>query len=243
MSPGLDWNHIQQLKHTHRNGPGGNAFAGFTRRYRHLLNDCLSAIEEESRAYLEKHQQQTACRQGCVSCCSQFVSVNVAHALLVVNYLYDDEILLEYFLKRYRIWRKSFSKKSTASTILNQLENYTTRSAVVCSYPQELCSAYHRLEIACPFLKQGSCSIHAIRPIVCAAYFSLTDAEYCRPDSATPPLILEITPPRELLMEMDGLIKPQFHLHQESLPDLVYKLMTRGMAEVSKELEYLFAAR
>ena len=44
---------------------------------------------------------------------------------------------------------------------------------------RDLSTAYFALGIACPFLEEESCSIHADRPLVCREYLVTSPAELC----------------------------------------------------------------
>ncbi|MDO8578525.1 MAG: YkgJ family cysteine cluster protein [Dehalococcoidales bacterium] len=147
------------------------------------------------------------------------------------------------FLKGYEKWLSSFENDPKAMPVLKNLEGYTTRSAAIKHYSQELCTDYHKLDIPCPFLDQGQCSIHEVRPVVCASYFSLSPVEQCRPDSESTPAILSITPSEIYLRRMAGLADIRWYMHQEPLPKLVYKLLTQGMPEVSRQIEGLFDSK
>jgi Fe-S-cluster containining protein len=107
-------------------------------------------------------------------------------------------------------------------------------------YSQELLSAYHAFAIPCPFLDGSQCAIYPVRPVCCAAYFSVSPPDYCRSDSTTLASILEVTPSQVNLQRLAELADPRLSLHQESLPKLVYKLLTKGLPEVVLELEKLF---
>ena len=56
----------------------------------------------------------------------------------------------------------------------------------------------------------------------------------------TPAVLLQITPSRSNLRKLSELTDPRLSLHQESLPKLVFKLLTDGLPEVAVEVARLF---
>src|SRR5262249_2002650 len=46
--------------------------------------------------------------------------------------------------------------------------------------------AYFAQQIACPFLEDESCSVHADRPLACREYLGTSPAAHCRQPSAEP---------------------------------------------------------
>lgn len=212
----------------------------FLRNYRKSLGRIFDDFQAEVAGYSYQNNAPVTCREGCTACCSQFISVNVSHAIVAADYLNADKKAAHIFRSGYERWVHSFESNPEAAAVLRELETYTTHAAALKPYPQELCAAYHKLNIPCPFLDSGRCAIHKVRPVVCAAYFSLSPAADCAPDSTVQPSILEIEPAREVLKYMAGLTDSRLYKHQEPLPKLVNKLITLGLTEVEKEVEGLF---
>lgn len=212
----------------------------FMRSYRKLLNCVFDDIYAEVRNYTDRINTGITCREGCGTCCSQFVSVNVSHAILITDYLYADKKAMAVFLSGYDRWSSSIANNPDAASILRQLEAHTSFAATLKPYPQELCVSYHKLGIPCPFLNQGQCSIRKVRPIVCAAYFSISPIVHCAPDSSVQPLILEVKPEQMHLKLMAELADSKYYSHQEPLPKIVNKMITQGLAQVEEEVDRLF---
>jgi Fe-S-cluster containining protein len=243
MSAFTDLARIKEVQRKARQGEYGERRKEYTRQYRQVLELIFDEIGAEVRSYIDSGEGLITCNKGCGTCCSQFVSVNVSHALLITDYLYASERAMSTFLNGYNRWLRDFENSPKAMSVLSNLEEYTTATSVVKHYPQELCIVYHALDIPCPFLERGQCSIHAVRPVVCAAYFSVSPTEHCRPDSTIQPLILEVPPSQEYLRKLAELTDPRLSLHQEPLPKLVYKLLTQGLPEVASEVEKLFKSQ
>jgi Fe-S-cluster containining protein len=245
MSPQTpDLSLIKEIKSQSLRGAMGVQRKEYVRRYRQTLELIYDEIKTASGPYLQSGgDKHITCGKGCTSCCFQFVSVNLAHALLIVDYLYSGYKAMPVFLKGYEQWLSSFENNPRAMPVLNSLEESTTRAAAMKHYSQELCTDYHKLDIACPFLDEGQCSIHEARPVVCASYFSVSPVEQCRADSDSPPFILRHTPSEIYLRRMAALADIRWYTHQEPLPTLVYKLLTQGLPEVSRQIEGLFESK
>lgn len=98
-----------------------------------------------------------ACSPGCDYCCHNQVEVTPPEALLIGNYL-----------------EKQFSPRELGR-LLEKLEyNLSVRSG-----KSKIEVARIRQELPCPFLRQGNCSIYAVRPLVCRAMHAL-DASQCK---------------------------------------------------------------
>jgi len=240
MSTSTDLASIKEVQRKARQGDFGVWRKDYTRQYRQVLERIYEEIREEIRPYLNIPEESITCLKGCPHCCAQFVSVPVSHAVLITDYLYASEKAMSHFLRGYDDWLRAVEDNPQAAAVLSSLEEYTASAAAVKHYPQELCAAYHAIDIPCAFLDRGQCSIHAVRPIVCAAYFSVSPPDYCRADSDTLASILAISPSQANLRKLAELTDPRLSLHQESLPKLVYKLLTTGLPEVILEVERLF---
>jgi Fe-S-cluster containining protein len=197
----------------------------------------------ETCLYSDFSEEGITCRKGCTHCCEHFVSIPVSHAVLIPDYLYSSERALSSFLHGYDRWVRVIADNPQAFAVLGRLEEYTSLSAAVKPYSQELLSEYHALAIPCPFLDKRECSIYPVRPVYCAAYFSVSSPKYCQSDSAMPATILEVKPSQTNLRKLAELTDPRLSLHQENLPKLVYKLLTNGLPELSLEIQRLFDAQ
>lgn len=240
MSASTDLARIKEVQRKARQGESGERRKEYSRRYRQVLEQIFEEIRQEIRPHMDPPVEGITCKKGCTYCCAQFVSVPVSHALLITDYLYASEKAMSAFLLGYDRWIRAIEDNPQASAVLSSLEEYTTSAAAVKHYPQELCVAYHALDIPCAFLDRGQCSIHAVRPVVCASYFAMSPPDYCRADSDTLATIFEVAPSQANLRKLAELTDPRLSLHQEPLPKLVYKLLTQGLPAVFLEVERLF---
>jgi Fe-S-cluster containining protein len=58
--------------------------------------------------------------------------------------------------------------------------------------------AYAQLNILCPFLKEGTCSIYPVRPFVCSEYVVSSPSEKCKPSIDNMTIILKGAYSREI---------------------------------------------
>jgi Fe-S-cluster containining protein len=242
-SPVTDLRRIRELERKAHQGELGAWRKEYLQQYRQVLEHIFEEIRVETRHYINSSPEGITCRKGCAHCCEHFVSISLSHALLIVDYLYTREKLLTQFLRKYNRWLRSIEDNPQSAAVFSRLEEHTTFAAVVKPYSQELLSGYHAFSIPCPFLDGGQCSIYPIRPVCCAVYFSMSPPDYCRSDNAIPATTLTLPPSQVNLRRLAGLADPRFSLHQESLPKLVYKLLTLGLPEIVLELQKLFNAQ
>jgi Fe-S-cluster containining protein len=234
---------IRETAKKSREGEAGLWRREFFNRYRQVLEHIFDETRDEIRPYLNSTEESISCRKGCAHCCEHFVSVSVSHALVVTDYLVANEKAISSFLHSYENWIGAIEANPPASAIFHILEESTASSAMVKPSSQEMLGAYHSFSIPCPFLDHGQCAIYPVRPICCAAYFSVSSPDYCRSDSATLATIFEVAPSQANLRKMAKLADPRFFMHQENLPTLVYKLLVHGLPDVAIGIQKLFDAQ
>lgn len=135
-----------------------------------------------------------ACGPGCGACC-----------VLNVAVLIPEAVAIAWFLQR----RLSVEEMDGLRT---RLQDLITRTRWLDDEERLF------LRAPCAFLdEQGSCMIHAVRPLLCRAITS-TDAKTCR-DAIT-------------MVPLDGMASVEMNLFQKQLADIVY-------CELAKTLEEL----
>ena len=234
---------IREIKRKSHQGDAGAWRKEFTRQYRQGLERIFEEIREEIRPYIDSPEEGITCKKECTHCCEHFVSIPVSHAVLITDYLYASEKALSSFLGGYDRWVRVIEDNPQAYAVFSSLEEHCASAAIVKPYSQELLAAYHAFSIPCPFLDRGQCAIYPVRPVCCATYFSVSPPEYCQSDSNIPATILEVKPSEANLRKLAELTDPRLSLHQESLPKLVYKLLTNGLPEVFLEIQKLFESQ
>jgi Fe-S-cluster containining protein len=120
-----------------------------------------------------------SCRAGCGACCRQFVPVSPTEAIAVARLV---EALPE--PRRSEVRRRfADAAERLVSAGLVPAERSHRDPAEIAGLTRE---AYWRLQIACPFLEDESCSIHADRPVECRNYQVSSPPERCRDPFAYP---------------------------------------------------------
>jgi Fe-S-cluster containining protein len=138
-----------------------------------------------------------SCKAGCGACCRQLVAISVIEAQALA------ELVAAMPAERQQVIRSRFAaalRRLEAAGLLDSnapkgqrallAEARGERSALV----EDAGRRYFQQQIACPFLDEESCSIHAERPLVCREYHVTSSAEKCarlynmRVDKVEPPL-------------------------------------------------------
>ena len=226
---------IEKVEREANRGTYGAWRREFCKRYREVYFRICQEASQDQKNYLNSTGSEITCHKGCAYCCVQYISISLAHGLIIVDYLYSNPKVMELFFMRYKHWQKSVA----GSPALQVLEQYTTFSPAVRRTPQALLDEYARLGVPCPFLVGRACSIYPVRPICCASHVSVSPPENCREGSAALPLISEAVPSQEQLRELALLGESVLSMHQETLPQLIYKLLTEGLPGILSNLELI----
>lgn len=139
-----------------------------------ILGDLSNSLCDLTIQSADQSGQKLSCREGCGACCRQAVPITPVEARAIADWLdrqpEDRQVVLH---DRFR----SAAARLEESGLARQLREHTdfsNRSAM-----QESGLKYFALGIACPFLEQERCTIHAIRPLRCREYLVVSPAEFC----------------------------------------------------------------
>jgi Fe-S-cluster containining protein len=135
-----------------------------------LSNRIVGGLEEK----VDKREgMEISCKKGCGACCRQHVPISPPEARLLSEMIEDmpEERRIQ-LKKRFKqaALRLQDSGLLRAAMYYNNLTEDETRAMV---------KDYFELGIACPFLEEESCSIHANRPLICREYLVISSPEYC----------------------------------------------------------------
>ncbi len=143
----------------------------------------LQALADQSatraQAGVERAGLKVSCAKGCGACCRQLVAISLVEARALADLV---EAMPE--PRRGEI-RARFQAAMTRARESGVLERDYDDSALDAEYPlaesgvERLANAWFRLGVACPFLEEESCSIHAVRPLVCRQYLVTSPSEVC----------------------------------------------------------------
>jgi Fe-S-cluster containining protein len=148
-------------------------------------------------AQAQARAKQISCRVGCGACCRQLVAISVVEAQALAD------VVAAMPAERQQVIRARFAealRRLEEALMLDPKGPKGRRALMVMGQGDasklrdEVGQRYFRLQIACPFLEDESCSIHAERPLVCREYHVTSPAEKCaklyevRVDKVEPPL-------------------------------------------------------
>jgi Fe-S-cluster containining protein len=145
-----------------------------------VFQGLADAIVEIGARSVEREGQVVSCRKGCGACCRQPVPISESEAQAIrglVNALPEP---------RRSAVRERFDRARVRLAEAGLLEPFEHPVPMAPGQKQELAIAYFRLGLACPFLEDESCSIHADRPVACREYLVSSPAVCCaQPTPAT----------------------------------------------------------
>ncbi|WP_243312540.1 YkgJ family cysteine cluster protein [Fundidesulfovibrio agrisoli] len=119
---------------------------------------------------------RASCEKGCVSCCYQLIVMSDHEALLLAHI-----VSLMEPKERARV-------KAALRSMLQILERHGLLAEMLDSHANcftdskrlvEVQKKYWELQLACPFLVDGACSVYAFRPLVCRQYMVSSPRECC----------------------------------------------------------------
>lgn len=170
-----------------------------------------------------------SCSKGCWFCCSQHVGASLQECDAIVYWLHKHEDVCKAFLSRYPAWRSRLHDNEDVFQQVNQ----AGRASL--SQPHDIQAhekfmqkgeAYRQLNILCPFLGDGTCSIYPVRPFVCASYVVVSPPEYCKSSSNKDPILLLGAPSPAL--QLPYFRGPKDFVMFSPAPLLVYEIINGG---------------
>ena len=135
-----------------------------------LSNHIMDGIEEK----VEKQDEvEISCQKGCGACCRQHVPISPAEARLMHAIV---ENMPEPGRSDFRERFDEAAQRLKDSGIMDQAMNYHRLAPAEI---KSMATDYFKLGIACPFLEDESCSIHAFRPLICREYLVISSPDHC----------------------------------------------------------------
>jgi hypothetical protein len=194
--------------------------------------DVIRNIEKTQAEMALSRGETITCHKGCSYCCTQYVDASIQEAEAIVFYLYQNEGALNNFLQAYPGWRERVHACGDSfQQIVRQWEK-TEGTGWHCRKTVEggLASLYEFTvaNIPCPFLHDSACSIHEVRPYVCAGAFATTPAELCQPLYRSRAKIYTTVPPA-LLDDTSFYYRRLERPVQDILPIMVYSILSNGI--------------
>jgi len=137
--------------------------------------------------------KRISCSKGCWFCCSQHVGASLEECDAIVYWLHLHQDVREGFMARYPAWRSRLCEHEAVFQQVSQA------GSVSMSRPHDLpareefmqkAENYGQLNVLCPFLDHGICSIYPVRPLVCATHVVVSPPDQCKSSSMEAPMLL-----------------------------------------------------
>jgi Fe-S-cluster containining protein len=133
----------------------------------------------------EKTRQEgghIACRAGCCACCHCLVPLSVPEALRLMQEVLNLPESRQKLVQR--VWlltARRILRKKPPQEVLDQPAE---PAGDIAPELTAVSNWYHGLKQACPFLREGLCTIYEIRPLACREHFVKGSYRACRGDDA-----------------------------------------------------------
>ena len=224
------------------------AYLGTLGRRRKAFCITYSEHKKKKLEYISKEQIKTAhsmgksisCHKGCSFCCDEIIPVRIQESEAIVYYLYQNEIALSGFIKRFPAWYNETIKHQDILVKIGQAKNNAlfyqsdTTDQMIKTVASEA-KSFWEYHIHCPFLINNSCSIYEIRPYVCAGLYSLDPSEYCNPSSEKLPTLYSAYAHSDDI-DMSFWDERLNVIDEEVLPNVVMNTLTSGLKYMSENI-------
>jgi len=118
---------------------------------RFVLTEASNSV---NRVRLTVLRGKESCRPGCNACCKRLVRITIGHAILIYERLEKDGS-----------WEKVRAECEKVRPIMGDVTSLS----------------YFRMNIECPLLSEGKCSVYDLRPAQCSTHLVTSDPELCNP--------------------------------------------------------------
>lgn len=228
---------IKKIEAKEKKGSYGTWRKEFCRKYLELLIRIQNNTHNSLVETLTPKGEMITCRKGCTYCCFHYVTVSLAHGIVIVDYLYKRKGLLKQFVDNHEKWhRKGFSISNSIDRTRIQAISSSTPIDRVIKDTRPLSARYLDMNIQCPFLVDNRCFIYDVRPLSCSGHYSVSPPDWCISVSQQKPVIYHITPNDEDLTKMIRLADPRLILYELTLPTMIHKVLTEGSSSVMSEM-------
>jgi Fe-S-cluster containining protein len=133
--------------------------------------------------HLASNQQYIPCRKGCCACCSYLVALSLPEVFCI-----QQDLLKLSAKHRQRVLQSAFI---SAKKILNLevLKKHNINQAIG---TEQISHWYSELDLSCPFLSGGTCSIYEKRPLACREHMVITSPASCKKNGMNDPEIISL---------------------------------------------------
>lgn len=186
------------------------------------------------RAITESHEYPT-CHDGCPNCCYLYFQASLQECEAAVYYLYEHPDKMDIFLKNYKSWRKGLKDNGDIFKECARLwydgRGKDAKPEAKKAF-EDAATRYQQQLLLCPFIHNGSCIIHEVRPYLCADTVCTSPEEDCHPKSKKTPKYYKTQTPALFdqsfyFGEIDGYVFAFF-------PLTVYDILKGGYSTLAK---------
>jgi Fe-S-cluster containining protein len=140
-----------------------------------VLQGLASGVVDAAVSAREAEGERVSCGPGCGACCRQPVPIAASEAVLIGELL---DAMPEERRRRTEARFEAACEELERAGLMESLRGLDDLPDAEAR--QALGRAYFELGIACPFLEDESCGIHADRPLACREYLVTSPAERCQ---------------------------------------------------------------
>jgi Fe-S-cluster containining protein len=228
---------IKKIEAAEKKGQLGVWRKEFCRRYPESLARIQSNTYNALAEAAAQKGEAITCRKGCTYCCFHYVAVSLAHGIVIVDYLYKRQDLLQQFLTNYEHWRhKGYSISAGIDRTRIQAFSSSVPIDRIIEDTRPMSSRYLGMNIQCPFLDGDRCFIYHVRPWSCSGHYAVSPPNLCAPGAKQEPVIHHMIPSDSDLTEIVLLADPRLILYELSLPIMVHRLLTEGSSCIMDEV-------
>lgn len=158
-----------------------------------LLAAARRLVDADSAAFLADEALDVSCRAGCTACCSQAVPVTSAEIRAIaaaVDRLPDDR-RADVARRVGEVHAALTAAGISAADVAAAGDDPDARHAVA--------TRYFALDLPCPLLFDGTCSIRDDRPLACREYLVTSDPVHCAPPGDTTGQLVRIRLSRDVV--------------------------------------------
>jgi hypothetical protein len=201
----------------------------------------LRRIDDEIVKLIAAVGTKITCRKGCPACCVLYIQANVQECEAIAYHLYENQRLLDSFIQKYEKWRIRIRQLGGAFALCEQILHHDPKLLISKDDQAamlEVLKRYQEQNIPCSFLEEGACSIHAVRPYVCANHYVTTPEIWCRAENWCNPSYPHR--PKIYMTDIDELDERKYYPQDLDkpvigfMPTMVYRILTEGFSYLSE---------
>lgn len=228
---------IKKIEKREKKGSHGVWRKEFCGKYLEVLTQIQNNTHTSLVESLTPTGETITCRKGCTYCCYHYVTVSLAHGIVIVDYLYKRKELLRRFVDHHEKW---YGNGYSISDNIDRTRIQALSSSMpidrVLADTRPLSERYLDMNIQCPFLLDNRCFIYDVRPLSCSGHFSVSPPDWCAAVSGQKPILHNLVPNDQDLTNIIRLADPRLVLYELTLPTMIHRLLTEGSSSIMTEM-------